>query len=128
MAVGMVKLPVVEKDPPHSISIVSGSVISGFTWRRLRKEIAGARLDAPSPALWNSAAGTAECNKSAASESRAATIGLVENHSAGALDLVDRHRAFNGRRIKLAVLVRGLFLRVLDCLFFGQLQFVECSF
>src|SRR4051812_9710027 len=34
---GKLKLPPVEKAPPHSISIVPGSVISGLTCSRLRR-------------------------------------------------------------------------------------------
>ena len=43
IAVGNVKLPSVEKAPPHSISMVPGSVIRVLTCRRLRRVIAGAR-------------------------------------------------------------------------------------
>src|SRR5947199_374156 len=109
----MVKLPVVENDPPHSISMVSGSVMSGLTWRRLRSEMAGERLAAP-PLDWaKRMAGVARSSTgrrimaarirlevrlseevcvagNAPSRSR---LGL--DHGAGALDLIDRHRAFD---------------------------------
>src|SRR5439155_3550270 len=50
IAAGNVKLPSIEKAPPHSISIVSGVVMRVLTWTRFRSVIAGARV-ADSPGL-----------------------------------------------------------------------------
>src|SRR4051812_16506643 len=122
----MVKLPVVENDPPHSISIVSGSVMSGFTCRRLRSEIACDRL-----AAMRGAADIGITNRAATVRKRMPArlvISLIENHGANALNLINRYRALDPRGIELAVLVRGLFLGAFRGLLLSQLQLVQRAF
>src|SRR3954453_505906 len=96
MANGIVSTPLSENAPPHSTSIVSGSVISGFTCSRSRSEMAMGRRELLSSDRWkNSAAEVFGHNRSANAARRATFIGLVQDDGAGALDLVDRHRALH---------------------------------
>ena len=71
---GNVKLPSLENAPPHSISIVSGAVISVLTCTRLRSVIAGERSALEEPLRWNSAPGAAAGNSRANSARRVRSV------------------------------------------------------
>src|SRR6185295_19161678 len=98
---GRVKLPLDENVPPHCTSMVSGSVMSVFTWTRLRNEMAGPRWD-PDGDRRNSAARGADaaaCNRRAPSASRVRDIGrstlIGQDDRACALNLKHRHSALD---------------------------------
>src|SRR5258708_31479642 len=107
----MVSVPLSENAPPHSTSMVSGSVMSGFTCRRSRSEMAMGRCEPLSSDRWKKSAAEAFGeNRSANAATRATFIGLVEDDGARALDLVDRHPALHARGIEFPRLILSPFL------------------
>src|SRR5258706_8022600 len=106
----MVSVPLSENAPPHSTSMVSGSVMSGFTCRRSRSEMAMGRCELLSSDRWKKiAAGAFGENRSANAATRATFIGLVEDDGASPLDLVDRHRALHTGGVEAAAFIRRRF-------------------